>query len=165
MTNDHTAERTILALLRIEDDGVAYWRVRVNPRAAAGARAGCANGKGYAYVRYCGRSFLLHRLVFLDRHGYLPEMVDHIDGDPANNRAENLRAATPAQNLQNAKRRVDNASGVKNVSWHKSRQKWQVQLRVGGRQTHIGLFDTLAEASAVAEQARQDTYGDFARHA
>ena len=164
MTEDYTAERKLLSLLRIED-GVAYWRVRVNPGAAAHARAGWVNGKGYACVGHRGRAFLLHRLIFLDHHGYLPEMVDHIDGNPANNSAENLRAATPSQNLWNSKRRVDNASGAKNVSWHKGCQKWQVQLRVGGRRTYLGLFDTLEEASAAAEQARADTFGEFARHA
>jgi hypothetical protein len=165
MTKEHTAERALLALLRIEDDGVAYWRVRVNSRVAAGARAGRVDHRGYTYVRHCRRLFLLHRLIFLDCHGYLPGDVDHIDGDRSNNRIANLRAATRAQNLWNAKRRADNTSGVKNVSWYRRDQKWQVQVRVGGRRTHFGFFDTLEEAAVVAHRARESAHGEFARHA
>lgn len=157
-------EQELLSRLRIED-GVAYWRERANSQVSAGGRAGWVDRRGYTYIGQRGRSFLLHRLVFLDRHGYLPEMVDHIDGNPANNRAENLRAATPSQNLRNAKRPKDNTSGVKNVHWDRRRQRWWVRLRIDGRGVFFGYYDTLEEAAVAAEQARRDSYGEFARHA
>ena len=108
---------------------------------------------------------MLHRLIFLDSHGYLPGQVDHIDGNPGNNCVSNLRAATNAQNARNAKRRSTNTSGVKNVCWHRQIRRWRVQLCVDGKGVSFGCFATLEEATTAAEQARADTFGEFARHA
>jgi hypothetical protein len=108
--------------------------------------------------------FQLHRLVFLDYHGYLPAEIDHIDGNPANNCVDNLRAVTRAQNQWNAKTRKDNTSGVKNVSWCARDCRWIVQMRSGGRLAYVARFDSLSEAVADAQQARVETFGEFARH-
>ena len=162
---NHTAEQALIAQLRIEDDGGAYWRESPGGGVAAGVRVGTVHQTGYTYVGYRGRRFLLHRLIFLARHGYLPRQVDHIDGDPANNRVGNLRAATPTQNARNRKRPATNTSGVKNVCWHRQNRRWQVKLRVDGKGVSFGCFATLEEAAAAAEQARADTFGEFARHA
>jgi len=163
MTEDYAAEREILSLLRIED-GVAYWRVRINRRVLAGAKAGTIKPGGYVHIRFLRKMFQLHRLVFLDHHGYLPAEIDHIDGNPTNNRVDNLRAVTRTQNQWNAKTRKDNTSGVKNVSWCERDRRWIVQLRSGGRLAYVARFDTLSEAKADAEQARNETFGEFARH-
>tara|TARA_R110000868_G_scaffold10318_4_gene50872 strand:+ start:361 stop:855 length:495 start_codon:yes stop_codon:yes gene_type:complete len=164
MTQDHAAERELLARLRIED-GVAYWRESPGRRAAAGSRAGSVLPKGYVIINYRGRTFQLHRLVFLAHHGHLPALVDHKDGNPANNHIDNLRAATRTQNQWNAKRRKDNTSGVKNVCWNKKSRRWGVRLYINGYTISLGGFTTLGEAAAVAEQARRETYGEFARDA
>jgi len=162
---NHTAERALIASLRIEDDGTAYWTKSPGGGVRVGAQAGTAHQEGYINVKYRGRAVKLHRVIFLAHHGYLPEQVDHIDGDRANNRIGNLRAATNAQNSRNGCLRSTNASGVKNVSWYKDRQKWRVQLRVNGRNAFFGFFDTLEEAADVARRERQTAYGEFARHA
>ena len=165
MTKEHTAERTLLALLRIEDDGVAYWTESPGRRVAAGAQAGSVCKLGYVVVQHRRKLFKLHRLIFLHHHGYLPEMVDHIDGNPTNNRVSNLRAATRVLNMRNARRPANNTSGVKNVYWHRPSSRWLVTLRVERKSIYFGCFLTLEEATAVAEQARVDTFGEFARHA
>jgi hypothetical protein len=115
-------------------------------------------------INYRKRKFLLHRLVFLREHGTIPALIDHIDGDPTNNRASNLRAATKRQNAVNAKTRADSRSGVKNVGWHWRIRRWRVRLIVDGKNKYFGSFATLDEAAAVAEQARAETFGEFARH-
>jgi hypothetical protein len=91
-------------------------------------------------------------------------MVDHIDGNPSNNRIENLRGATNAQNLQNAKIHQNNTSGIKNVHFDKQKNRWNVQLRIDKKIKHFGLYKDLELAELVATEARNKYHGDFARH-
>lgn len=48
-----------------------------------------------------------------------PQQVDHVDHDTLNNTRENLRIATRKENCQNRRRRTDNRSTYKGVSWNK----------------------------------------------
>lgn len=150
-------------------DGSLYWRVAagrgVSVKRPGDLVAPAPDPHGYQFVTWQRKHYAVHRVVFLLVHGWLPECIDHIDGDPGNNRVGNLRPATHLQNMRNAKTRKDNTSGVKNVYWHKQIRRWAVRLSIGGKQVAFGCFATLDEASAAAEQARADTFGEFARHA
>ena len=95
-------------------------------------------------------------------HGYLPKCVDHIDRDQTNDRIENLRAATVAENQRNVALRKDNSSGVKNVCWNKRSKKWGVQLSFNGKIRHFGHYDNLELAELVALEARAKFHGKFA---
>ena len=95
-------------------------------------------------------------------YGHAPEFIDHIDGDKQNNRIENLRAATRAQNQLNAKLRKDSVTKLKNVTKH--RNKWQVRMRIDGVLTHIGTFADLELAKFVASEYRDKFHGEFANH-
>ena len=55
--------------------------------------------------------------------------LDHINGDTSDNRIENLREATAAQNMQNRKTFANNKSGHKGVAWSKFHSKWFVYMR------------------------------------
>lgn len=50
------------------------------------------------------KSIREHRIKFLLAYGWLPETIDHIDRNRANNRLDNLRASTPALQQNNIKR-------------------------------------------------------------
>jgi hypothetical protein len=109
---------------------------------------------------------LLHRVVLsrkLDRELLSTELVDHIDGDGLNNRRENLRLATNAQNQMNRKIGTSNTSGYKGVYWHKSSQKWMARIGVGGRQKYLGVFDTPELAYEAYKKAATEIYKEFAR--
>lgn len=138
-------------------DGFLYWRKN-------GKKAGTRHHTGYTQVGLKGKLYSAHRLVFMMHHGFIPEIIDHIDGDRSNDRIENLRAASWAQNLQNMKLRPNNKSGVKNVSWCGKRNKWIVQLSINGRQTNLGRYDDLELADLIATEAREKYHGAFARH-
>ena len=156
--------------LRIFDyrDGTLYWRERDDALKRwnskhAGKQAGCPSGHGYIKIRLAGRSYYAHQIVFLMHHGYIPEVTDHTDYDTTNNRIENLRASTKSTNGMNRDKPKSNTSGVKGVVWHKGGKKWMARVMVGGRDIYLGLYADFAEAVSVANAARIEKHGDFAR--
>lgn len=121
--------------------------------------AGKTHSNGYKRVCVAGKMHPLHRIIYMLHHGYMPELVDHIDGNKQNNRIENLRSVTNQQNQWNRVTRK-NTSGAKNVCWHKQRKKWQV--RVCGKS--FGLYDDFEEAKRVATEMREKLHGEYANH-
>jgi hypothetical protein len=148
-------------LMRYEE-GKLYW---VRPTAnwmKTGMEAGFVMNGGYRIACIDGNSVMLHRLVFLYHHGYTPEIVDHIDGDKLNNRIENLRPATRAQNNQNARTRKDNKSGQKGVRWREDQQKWSATITVDKKKRHLGYYTAFEEAQNAYLIAAQHLHGKFA---
>ena len=145
-------------------DGALYWKVRAAKNVFAGDRAGFMQGNGYHGVVVNHKIHALHRVIFLHQHGFLPEVVDHIDGNILNNTVENLRAATRAKNGANQRISAANTSGVKNVSWCKVARKWTVMVQKNGVQHYFGRYEDLGAAALVAKQARIDLHQIFARH-
>ena len=133
-------------------------------RGKAGDVAGSIGSNRYLQLQINKRKYYVHRIVFLWHHGYLPELLDHIDGNPLNNRIENLRLATPAENIWNARTPKTNTSGAKGASWHKKSSKWQVRICINSKEKHIGLFEDFELAELVAIMAREKYHGDFAKH-
>lgn len=137
------------------DTGRLLNRVSTNSRARAGAEAGSDNGRGYLQLRVCGKALFVHRVIFAMHHGRWPSaQLDHIDNDKANNRLENLREATPAENSRNVGARGRNTSGI--VGVHPDGGKWRTMVSVNGRDFHLGRFREKMMAA--------DTYGYVARH-
>ena len=128
-----------------------------------GQIAGCLHkGTGYIHVKIKAKAFKAHRLVFLYHYGYLPEFVDHIDGDKTNNRIENLRLATRSQNGSNRPKQKDNTSGYKGVSWSKQYKKWVAQIMKNNKLIYLGLFATPELASQAYNAAAEKLQGEFA---
>lgn len=106
--------------------------------------------------------YLEHRLAWLYVYGKFPtEMLDHIDGNPSNNKLSNLREATRRQNCINSKIRSNNTSGFKGVS--KSGKKWVARIKDKEKYLYLGLFLTPEEASEVYNQFAEDLHGNFYR--
>ena len=118
-------------------EGVLYWRISLSNRVKIGDKAGNVNSKGYLRANINGVRYYNHRIIFLMFYGYLPNLVDHKDNNPLNNKIENLREASSSQNNCNAKKRADNTSGIKGVSWRKRDKKWRVYLNVNGKTKHF----------------------------
>jgi hypothetical protein len=118
------------------------------------------NGRVQITIRLSGKKkqFYAHRLIFLYHNGYLPEIVDHIDRDPANNKIENLRAATPTESSCN--RITPNASGYPGVD--KYNKRWRAKIRYQNKHIHIGYFDTPEEAYKAYNTTRLELHGEFA---
>ena len=153
-------------LFEYREDGNLIRKVSTAKRTKVGDIAGWMSSRGYFMVSINSKKYLVHRMIFLYHHGYLtPGMeLDHIDGNPRNNRIENLREVTKSQNIQNSKIRSDNTTGVKGVYWDKSNSKWQVQMRMKGKLKYLGRYTTLKEAKAVVKEAREKYHGEYGRH-
>lgn len=108
---------------------------------------------------------LLHRTIFsrvVNRKLKRSERVDHKDGNGLNNKRENLRLATPAQNKQNSKLASNNKSGFKGVC--KRKDKWQANINVNGKRIYLGQFTTPELAHAAYCAAADKYFKEFARY-
>jgi len=152
-------------LFEYREDGNLIWKIKIGKRIKVGDIAG-AYDQGYTRISINYTRYPLHRLIFLYHHGYLTVglQIDHIDGNSENNRIENLREVTQRQNNMNSKLKVTNTSGVKGVYWSKAQRKWHSRIKVNGKNTHLGYYDTLEEAESVVKDARKKYHGEYARH-
>lgn len=130
-------------------------------RRFAGKVAGSIKA-GRRQVRIDYDMYLNYRLVWLWHNGEWPDCVDHINGDPLDDRIENLRSVTHAENCRNARLRSDSTTGAVGVS-RNGTGRYVAQLHRGGRHIHLGCFDTLEEAIA-ARKAANGAHGFHENH-
>ena len=145
------------------EDGVLY-RLTPTRKQKVGTAVGHKNDEGYLKVLFNGRSVPVHRIIFLLTHGYCSEVVDHINGIKDDNRAENLRAATNAQNIKNSKLSVRNKTGVKGVHALKNGTGYQVYISIDSKRKRFGTFKDIELAELVAVEARAKYHGAFANN-
>jgi hypothetical protein len=117
--------------------------------------------EGYVVIWIEGRFYRAHRLAHLYMTGeWPPSQIDHKECDRGDNRWEKIRQATVSQNRCNVKRRRDNTSGCKGVTWHAITETWRV--RVNGK--HFGLYKKLEDAIARRKAVAEELHGEFVRH-
>lgn len=114
----------------------------------AGHRHTCTVGKTYIQVRVGGRLYYAHRIVWAMNYGDVPptSQVDHIDGDGANNRLENLRLVDATGQKRNVRRLRTNTSGHNGVYWDKKKGRWYAKGHLNNRAIHLGYADSFDEA-------------------
>lgn len=146
-------------------DGTLYWKVTRGSLAPAGSKAGCISRRGYLVVGINFKKYLVHRIVWA-MHGNDPEvMLDHINGDMADNRIENLRAATYESNNCNARLSKRNTSGYKGVSWNSAVKKWMGTVQHEHKIYRTPAFDCKHKCAEVVKALRSELHGEFTRHA
>ena len=129
-----TFERVNEALRYEPNTGHVHWKVNRRPCIKAGDLAGVApNAAGYLVVGIYGEKEYQHRIAWLLHYGEWPDgEIDHVDGNPANNRITNLRDVSHKMNTHNARMRSDNTSGTCGVSWSKQNQRWVATWKEDG---------------------------------
>lgn len=126
--------------------------------------AGYARRDGYHSVMVDYRRHLAHRIAWLYTYGVLPiGEIDHINGDPSDNRIANLRDVDKQGNARNAHRNVTNTSGVTGVRFCSIRQKWNAYIKRDNRMINLGRFETKSEA-VVARKAAEKALGFDPKH-
>jgi hypothetical protein len=121
---------------------------------------------GYLHgsVRYNGVAIdmLAHRVIFALVFGRYPEhCIDHVNGNPSDNRLMNLREATFSQNRYNSRGRQRSLTQVKGVT--KRRGGYRASIYLSGRNVHLGDFPTIDIAAAAYAAAAKQHFGEFAR--
>ena len=140
-------------------DGALLNKTIRRSQVKVGSPAGHQTKRGYINVRVDGRMYKAHRLIFLFHHGYMPELVDHIDCDRTNNHIDNLRACSKSQNGMNRAGSYGKAAS-RNV--YKRGNKFQVHMKREGKPHYVGTFNNLNEANDAAAAARSKLFGAFA---
>ncbi len=165
MANILTAERLREVLTYDPENGIFRWKEQLAPRGKVGTIAGnVADASRRRTIRIDKKLYLEHRLAWLYMHGFWPaEQIDHVDGDPSNNRFVNLREATNQENNFNKGPYKNNRSGFKGVSWDAARQKWTSRICIAGKIKCLGRFSSLDEAASAYRAVAERCHGDFAR--
>jgi len=158
------------------ETGVLTWRERPleyfsserehkrwNTRYAGTCALNCLDTTGHKHGLIFRKTFSAHRVAWAIHYGGWPWLtIDHINGDPADNRIENLRDVSHKENCRNQTVPKNNASGVLGVYWKKTRMKWCANIRIDGKTKHLGSFTD--KADAVAARAEADIKYRFHRN-
>ena len=143
------------------ETGVFTWKVTNSVRAVAGTQAVGLDSYGYVRIGVDKRRYKGHQLAFLYMVGVMPSGgVDHINGIKRDNRWVNLRESNQTINMHNlAFARSDNkTTGLLGTSVRKDNGKVRAYITAGGKQHHLGLFDTAEQAHAAYLKAKHELH-------
>lgn len=157
-------------LFRYEESGRLYWeprgpewylgkiaeaRSKAWNNTHAGKEAFWPDRLGYRIGALMGHRISAHRVIWAMHNGKWPEgEIDHINGNPSDNRIENLRHVTRQGNARNQRRFANNASGHTGVYWVPHLQRWRSTIKVDNKLLQIGYFNIKAEAVAARLDAQ-----------
>jgi hypothetical protein len=144
-------------MFRYEPDGRVYRNYSLGGRCRPITNpVGNPDGGGHLRLKYKGRSYSIHRIVWIMHHGPIPTdlEIDHINRIRTDNRIENLRAVTHLENCWNQSNRIDNTTGTSGVQWNGQIMMWTARLAIlHVKNIYLGSFKTKEEAIAARRAA------------
>lgn len=157
-------QQRLKELLAYDPETGVFTRISNSRRTdLCGKSAGCLNPNGYTDISVDGRKYKGHRLAWLYVYGkWPPQMLDHKNLNKSDNRIENLREASRAQNEQNKRPRSNSSSGVTGVYWNKCAKKWQAYIKVDRAYRYLGIYEDFDIAVAIRRNAEKTFFGAFA---
>lgn len=137
-----------------------FW-AKVDKSGACWLWMACRNPvSGYGHFNPYGPPTQAHRFSYTLAKGPIPEglVIDHTCRVRACVNPAHLRAVTQKQNTEHTALNANNKSGVRGVSWVKSRRKWKACVRHNYRTIHVGYFHILEEAEAAVIAKRNELF-------
>jgi hypothetical protein len=141
-------------------EGNIYWLKTSGTRGIKGTKAGKLRKDGYFDVGLKGKYYLLHRVIFALTNNYLPEVIDHVDHNRANNFVSNLREATYSKNAHNSLKSKNNSTGVKGIRLTKN-NKYEARVAINSVTHQVGTFEDISQALQALEILRLSLHGEF----
>ena len=132
--------------------------IRIMPKGTAkeGSVAGYIRSKMYRRIKVNNKDYPAHHLVWFFHYGYFPEhQIDHINRNKADNRIENLREVSQICNTRNCGNYCHNISGVKGVSFSKTKKLWVATICVAEKNYTLGRSKNFDEAVLLRLAAEQ----------
>jgi len=167
-----------------EDSGEFYWRFRDISyfKSERSYKSFCARWAGkkattkknpvdsktsYYFICIKGVTYKAEKIVWLLKYGYIPKILDHIDGNGLNNQIDNLRDVTNAENSKNKSLQKNNKLGISGVRirhrYKKIIPSWNARISLNGILVDLGLFDDFFEACCARKSAER-RYGYHENH-
>jgi len=112
---------------------------------------------GYAYNDKRGK---LHKVIMPSLEQ--KEDIDHINGIKTDNRKENLRPCTHAQNSMNKHGNRRNKSGYKGVHWDRDHKKWRASIGYKRKCIKLGYYKDAKDAARAYNDKAKELFGEFA---
>lgn len=115
-------------------------------------------------IRIKGHNYKAQNLAWLYVNGVWPSgIIDHENGNPLDNRLDNLRDIPRRENARNMAISKRNKTGIVGVQWFKKRQRWLATIGVGGRPKWLGQTSDFFEACCLRKSAEL-VYGYHPNH-
>ncbi|QIW87620.1 HNH endonuclease [Agrobacterium phage OLIVR4] len=128
----------------------------------AGKVAGFLRRDGYLSIRFNGKDFLLHRVIWFIIYGEWPDdLIDHKNGKRSDNHFWNLQVTDEQGNARNRKLPINNTSGF--VGVRLVGDKWYAAIKIDQRRCHLGVFETFEEA-VERRKIMEKAFGFSKRH-
>ena len=109
-----------------------------------------------------GKHISIHRLIM--RIADNTKVVDHINRNTLDNRKNNLRICTRAQNLWNRGPSLNSTSGYKGISFDRNRNKYRVKIVCNSKEYFIGRFNNLKDAKQAYNNNVKEYHKEFSNY-
>jgi len=117
------------------------------------------NGYNSVWVFHEGKKVLSRFIMSVtDKTQY----VDHINGNPLDNRRRNLRVVSHQENMMNKKTYKNNTSKIKGVHLNK-KGLWVARIQVGNKRIFLGSSKDKSVAEKLRIEAEKKYFGKFDR--
>jgi hypothetical protein len=121
-----------------------------------------ADRRGYRHGSVSGTNYQAHRVIWKMVHGVDPDTIDHINGDQGDNRLDNLRDCSNAENSRNY-RKPAGSSQYRGVCWVKRDRAWAARISDGqGGKVSLGNHTEELSAALAYDAAARKLHGSFA---
>lgn len=146
------------------ENGKLFWK---DLRFKKGAKKGKASWRcktGYEYINIGKDKFKQARFIWIMFNGNTDNLVDHINGVRHDDRIENLREASPSENMFNKARGKKSNTGYRGVTKCKWTGRFVAEIRAKNKRVFFKRFDTPEEANEACLAARKQFHKEFAKH-